>query len=109
MYLSEPELVRVVLEDYRTAPIPERLRAMLAFLEKLNGDPGSVGPEDLVPLRAQGLSDAAIAEAAYVAFMFNIMDRLADTFDFAMPSEKDRQTTVLMLSKVGYVLASLPG
>jgi uncharacterized peroxidase-related enzyme len=74
-----------VLDDWRTAPIAEPLRAMLGFLAKLTLEPAAVTAGDVAPLRAQGLSDAAIEDAIHVAVLFNMYDRMADTLDFDVP------------------------
>lgn len=69
-----------MLDDYRTAPIGERMRTTLAFLEKLTPTPGDVGLEDVAPMLAAGASHEAVEEAIYVATLFNFIDRLADVF-----------------------------
>jgi uncharacterized peroxidase-related enzyme len=74
-----------VLDDWRTAPIAEPLRAMLGFLAKLTLEPAAVTARDVAPLRAQGLSDAAIEDAIHVAVLFNMYDRMADTLGFDVP------------------------
>jgi alkylhydroperoxidase family enzyme len=96
--MGDEALVRAVLEDWRTAPVDERLRAMLGFLEK-------VGPDDIAPLKAAGIDDQAVEEALYVCFLFNLMDRLADAFDFTVPEVDDGK----FLYKMGYWLGSIPG
>jgi alkylhydroperoxidase family enzyme len=101
--------VEVVLEDYRAAPIGERLRTTLAFLEKLTLSPGEVGPADIAPMRAAGVSDRAVEEAVYVATMFNIMDRFADAFDFEVATGDQAAKTARILLKLGYGIASVPG
>lgn len=101
--------MEAVLEDYRTAPIDERLRATLAFLEKLTLSPAEVGPADIAPMRAAGVSDRAIEEAVYVAAMFNVMDRLADAFDFQVSTVEESGRVARILLKLGYQAASLPG
>lgn len=58
---------------------------MLGFLEKLTLHPGDIEPEDVIPLRTVGLSDAAIEDAIYVCVYFNIIDRMADSLGFAVP------------------------
>jgi alkylhydroperoxidase family enzyme len=68
-----------VLDDYRTAPIGDRLRAALAALETLTLRPDAFGPADVRAARACGVSDADLIDAFNVAFIFNVMDRLADT------------------------------
>jgi alkylhydroperoxidase family enzyme len=91
-----------VLADYRTAPIREPLRAMLGFLEKLALAPAAVGPADVAPLRAAGLSDAAIEQAIHVSAAFHVINRLADSFGFAIPPPEDVAFGAADLLKHGY-------
>jgi alkylhydroperoxidase family enzyme len=101
--------VAAVLDDWRTAPVNERVRSTLGFLEKLTLSPAEVGPVDVAPLRSAGLSDQAIEEALYVCFLFNVMDRLADAFDFRLPTEEGFQRNGRLLHTIGYGIASIPG
>ena len=101
--------VKAALKDWRTAPVNEKVRAMLGFLEKVTLTPAEVGPEDILPLRAVGLNDQAIQEALYVCTMFNMIDRWADAFDFHIPSEKGFQKGGQTQYKRGYGMSSLPG
>jgi uncharacterized peroxidase-related enzyme len=105
----EEATVKAVLADGRTAPIDDRLRAMLGFLEKLTLAPDQVGAGDVAPLRAAGLSDRAIEEAVYVCFLFSVMNRLSDAFDFALPSAKSTRRAAGFLYRLGYGGASVPG
>lgn len=98
-----------VLDDWRTAPISAELRATLEFVEKVTLHPADVTSEDVAPLRAAGVTDIAVREALYVCYLFNIMDRLADSFDFHIPSEKSLKRTAHVLHKIGYGIASIPG
>ena len=105
----DDETVAAVMQDYASAPIDERLRAMLGFLHKLTLEPESVSADDMAPLRAAGLSERAIEEAMLVAFCFNIMDRLADAFDFENPEgERYHLRCAQFLRRLGYGMASLP-
>jgi uncharacterized peroxidase-related enzyme len=91
-----------VLADWRTAPVAEPLRAMLGFLEKLTLEPGRVTSADIAPLRAAGLSDAAIEDAIHVTALFNIYDRVADTLDFDIPGPDGLAQGAEMLLRRGY-------
>ena len=102
-------IVQAVLKDRHTAPINEKVQAMLGFLEKITLTPAEVGPEDILPLRAVGLNDRAIQEALYVCTMFNMIDRWADAFGFYLPSEKGYQNGGQTLYKRGYGISSIPG
>jgi alkylhydroperoxidase family enzyme len=107
--LGDEKLVEAVLADFRTAPIDERLRAMLAFLEKLTLRPKELGADDVRAVRAAGNDDAAIESAVYVAFVFNTMDRLADAFDFQVNSTAGLKWVARILLGVGYGAGCVPG
>ncbi len=74
--------MQAVLENLESARIPEPLRATLAFLRKVTLDHGSVTPDDVRPLLALGVTRAQIEDALAVAWAFNVITRLADTFEF---------------------------
>ncbi|MGH7476587.1 MAG: hypothetical protein ACRELD_09885 [Longimicrobiales bacterium] len=103
MALQDQKLVQSVLDDWRTAAVSQRLRAMLGLLEKLTLEPTSVTASDMIPLRAVGLSDDAIEDAIHVAALFNIYDRIADTLDFDIPSREGFDQGARMLLRRGYV------
>lgn len=76
-----------MLDDFRTAPIDEGLRATLALLEKLTLTPADVAPADVDAVRAQGVSDEAILDAMYVAYLFAMYNRVGDTLRFDTPAD----------------------
>jgi alkylhydroperoxidase family enzyme len=88
----------------------EKLRAMLGFLEKLTRTPSQMmASSDVQALRAAGVSAAAAREAVYVAFLFGIMDRLADAFDFEREDERRLRWGARILLNLGYGGASVKG
>jgi len=101
--------VTAVLEDWRTAPISDRLRAALRFLEAMTLRPADVTPQLMRELLAAGLNDRAIRETAYVGFLFNTVDRLADSLDFALPTDEEARAISGVLLRFGYTLTKLPG
>jgi alkylhydroperoxidase family enzyme len=106
---GDDEWVAAVLENWRTAPVNEKLRRTLGFLEKLTVSPSEVSPEDIESVRSVGVSDKAIEEVIHVCFLFSVMDRLADAFGFDMPSAKDFQRGGRVLYSFGYGALSIPG
>jgi len=106
---GDDEWVAAVLENWRTAPVNEKLRRTLGFLEKLTVSPSEVSPEDIESVRSVGVSDKAIEEVMHVCFLFSVMDRLADAFGFDMPSAKDFQRGGRVLYSFGYGALSIPG
>ena len=73
-----------MLADYESAPIDERLRETLRFLEAL-----TLRPHELDASRAlaAGVSRAALRDAAYVAAAFNVITRYADAIGAKPHSE----------------------
>ena len=106
---GDDEWVAAVLENWRTAPVNEKLRRTLGFLEKLTVSPSEVSPEDIESVRSVGVSDKAIEEVIHICFLFSVMDRLADAFGFDMPSAKDFQRGGRVLYSFGYGALSIPG
>lgn len=74
--------VDATLADLATAPIAEPLRATLGFLRKVTREHGKVTVDDVAALLAAGVTRAQIADAVHVAFAFNVLTRLANTFHF---------------------------
>lgn len=92
-----------VLADYRTARIPGRLQAMLAFVEKLTVTPEEVGPADVLALRSAGLSDEAIEDAVHVTANFAVINRIADALGFELASPKALTRYADFLLQRGYL------
>ncbi|HEY2379252.1 MAG TPA: hypothetical protein VGH98_24940 [Gemmatimonadaceae bacterium] len=92
----------LVLADYNTAPINEKLRAMIALLEKFTLAPEALSPGDIRPVLAAGVTREAIVDAFYVAFLFNTYDRLADTLGWELPSDLYYPKAGQFLLKHGY-------
>ena len=101
MELGE-ETVDGVLEDYRTAPIGEPLRAMLGFLEKMTLWPDGLAARDGEALRAAGLSEQAIDDAIVICTGFQIIDRIADALGFHIPDAASFQKMAKILLRFGY-------
>lgn len=95
-------MTQKVLGDWRNADLDPAFVATLAFLEKLNGEPSSIGPEDAAVLKSQGLSQADIADAIYICAAFNVIGRVADALDFQLPPRQELDKVSKMLLGIGY-------
>lgn len=93
-----------VERDWRTAPIDERLLAMLGFIEKLTLHPAELTPDDAAAVRAAGVSEAALVDAIYVAALFNMIVRLADSLGWDVPSFEEFQARADAMLEGGYAL-----
>ena len=96
--------MKAVLADYRTAPIDEKLRAMLGFLETFTQRPDDLTAADVRAVLATGVSREAIRDAFYVAFLFNTYDRLADALGWELPEDRYYPKAGKFLLKQGYKL-----
>ncbi|MDX1577432.1 MAG: peroxidase-related enzyme [Gemmatimonadota bacterium] len=75
---GDEEWVRELAADWRTAGLSPRLRALLAYAEKLTLDPARMEEGDLAPMRQAGLDDEAVLHACEVVAYFNFVNRMAD-------------------------------
>jgi alkylhydroperoxidase family enzyme len=100
------ELARQALEDWRTAPIPPRLRGALGFLEAVTLWPDSVSSADAA---ASGVEPEALREALMVGFAFNVLNRCSDAFDFGTPTPAQARRIGLAIHLLGYRASQLPG
>ena len=68
-----------IRRDWRKAPgLSPREVAILTYVEKVTKTPSRIVPEDLVPLREQGLDDRGILQALMICASFNYLNRIAD-------------------------------
>jgi alkylhydroperoxidase family enzyme len=103
------EVVQRVYRDWRTAPVDEKLRAMLGFLEKMTLRPSELAPADADAVRTAGVGEDALVDAIHVGALFNTIVRLADSFDFELlPPERERERAPGRLGR-GYRLQPVPG
>ena len=98
------ETWRAVEADWRTAPIDEKLRAMLGFIETLTLRPTELGPADADAVRAAGVSDDAIVDAIHVAALFNMITRLADSLGWDVPEYESFLARADQMLAEGYAL-----
>lgn len=75
---KDDALVAAIVADWRSAPITERERAMLAYAELITTDATRVSPATLDGLRAHGFDDTGILQIATIASWFNYINRMAD-------------------------------
>ena len=76
---KEPEVMERLHADGIEASLEPRRRAIVDYSAKLTRDPAGVGPADLAPLRAQGLSDLEILDLTHSVAMFAWANRLMQT------------------------------
>ena len=100
-------MIHAVLENYDNAPIDERMKETLRFIEKLTLHPARLNASDLKQLKTAGIPKEALEEAINICAVFCTINRLADAFDFELSPKPDKVGKFLF--KNGYGAASLPG
>jgi alkylhydroperoxidase family enzyme len=90
------------LAKLESADISPAARAMLPLLERFTHDHAAFGPEDFAAARALGVGDEAIRDAFYVAYLFNIINRMADALRFEVGSQADFDKSTKSLLGRGY-------
>lgn len=95
-------VVAAVLADYSTAPIDEKYRATLVFLEKMTRDPGALKVDDARAVLDAGVSQQELSDATAVSSIFNIITRYANALGFVMPTPAEFAKAAGMLLRRGY-------
>jgi alkylhydroperoxidase family enzyme len=95
--------VKLIVENYRTAPIDEKLRGMLSLLETFTLQPDKVSASEVRKVLDAGVSRDQVRDAFYVGFLFNTYDRLADTLGWELPDERYYPKAGRSLLRRGYL------
>jgi hypothetical protein len=81
-------MVDAVLDDFRTAAISEKDRALFTFIEKVNRVSNQIGPHDIQTAVAAGWTEEALYDAITVCALFNFYNTWIDATGVAdMPAE----------------------
>jgi uncharacterized peroxidase-related enzyme len=100
------EVVSKVFQDFNTAPVSPQVRASLAFLEKLTRAPSEIGPDDVRQLHDAGVMDSSAEGLINICYIFTVINRIADSLGFEVPSASALSRTAGILLKHGYTLGT---
>jgi alkylhydroperoxidase family enzyme len=90
--LGNEELVQSVLRDLESSALPEKEKALLRFVSKVNLQSPAISTEDMKPLYEVGWADDAIYYAITVCALFNFYNRWIDASGVhAMSDEAHRE------------------
>jgi alkylhydroperoxidase family enzyme len=95
-------VVQNALADLASAKISDKLRATLTMLAKVTRDHSSVTADDMRAVLAVGVTRAQIEDALMVGWCFNVITRLADTFEFHVGPQAAFDQSAKMLLSRGY-------
>jgi uncharacterized peroxidase-related enzyme len=98
----EPHLDQDGIRNWRTLPLEPRLAAGLGLVEAFTESPELLTVADVNRAREGGLSDSMIADALTVAFVFNLINRIANAFGFDWHGEQNAARGAAILNRTSY-------
>jgi uncharacterized peroxidase-related enzyme len=106
---GDEELVRCVKQDYHSAAITPKLKALLNIASKVQQDGKNVTSEDVQAARNEGATDIEIHDTVLIAAAFCMYNRYVDGLATVQPQEpalyRERGK---MVAREGYVSVNLP-
>jgi alkylhydroperoxidase family enzyme len=100
-------MVDAVLQDYRTAPIDAREKALFAFIDKMNRNSSVLRKEDIDEAKAAGWGDEALYDAITVCALFNFYNTWIDASGVSDMPATAYDASGQRLATVGYAPFSL--
>ena len=94
-----------VLADHTAAPIPEKERALFAFIAKVVQDSTSITHADLDRARAAGWTDAALYDAITVCALFQFYNTWIDATGVSDMPVAAYERQAKRLAELGYAYA----
>ncbi len=94
--------MQAVLNDVEQAEITEPMRVTLRLLGKYTRDYTALTVADFQAVRAAGVSAEALHDALDVAYLFNIITRIADALGFYCGPDAAFELSATRLLKRGY-------
>jgi len=82
-------LVDAVVRDYQTAPISEKLKALLAIAAKVRQDGKSVTSADIAQARGCGATDLELHDTVLIAAAFCMFNRYVDGLATWTPTDPE--------------------
>lgn len=101
--LGSEELVWDVLRDLESSALPEKEKALLRFVSKVNHDSPAMSPDDMKPLYEAGWADDAIYYAITVCALFNFYNRWIDASGVHALSDEAHREGGKRTAQHGYV------
>lgn len=96
-------LITSLLADINSAPVPDKLKPVFAYVRKLTQTPSRLTSTDAEAVFAVGWDDRALHDAVAICALFNGMNRLVEGFGIAVPPEYYEQSSRRLASEEGYL------
>jgi alkylhydroperoxidase family enzyme len=96
-------LVDAVVTDLETSALPDKEKALLRFVDKVNRRSPEITADDMQPLYAAGWADDAIYYAITVCALFNFYNRWIDASGVPPLSDEAHRQGGKRSAAMGYV------
>ncbi len=107
MLLGESDTCNQVKSDISTAPVSEKMKALLTIADRVRENGKLVTPEHITTAKAAGATDIEIHDTVLIAALFCLYNRYVDGMATAMP-EDDSYFTMLADRLVNHGYYRLP-
>lgn len=106
LFQDEKGVVDFVLDDYQSAPILDRLKALLTIAGRVQQDARTVTDDLVAEARRHGANDRAIHDTVLIAATFCLFNRYVDGLGTIVPD--DPAAYVAMGERLGTMGYALP-
>ncbi|GAB2764526.1 carboxymuconolactone decarboxylase family protein [Rhabdobacter roseus] len=87
LFATDQVLVDAVLADYQTAPISDKMKALLTIAKRVQQDARTVSEEVVEVARQQGATDREIHDTVLIAATFCMFNRYVDGLATLTPTD----------------------
>ena len=91
-HLGDASVVEKVKTDFESAPVSDKLKALLAIAGRVQQDGKLVTKSDVEAARKQGATDLEIHDTVLIAAAFSMYNRYVDGLNTWQPRDPDRYT-----------------
>ncbi len=85
--LGETETTYLVKQNISTAPVSEKMKALLTIADKVRENGKLVTPELVAKAKAEGVTDAELHDTVLIAALFCLYNRYVDGLATNLPSD----------------------
>ncbi|MGV3559082.1 carboxymuconolactone decarboxylase family protein [Larkinella arboricola] len=108
LFGQDKDLVDQVIADYQTAPISDKLKALLTIARHVQQDARTVSDELVAEARRQGATDRDIHDTVLIAATFCMFNRYVDGLATLTPDPSAYEAMGERMGTVGYVMPAAP-
>ncbi|MBK5279254.1 MAG: peroxidase-related enzyme [Bacteroidia bacterium] len=105
LFKDKKQVVDIVLDNYQSAPISAKLKALLNIAGKVQQNGKAVLPEDVEQGRNNGANDRDIHDTVLIAATFSMFNRYVDGLASLTPTHpKEYEVMGERMGTIGYAL-----